>query len=99
MMESISKQEERMAITSQHVTGFAAGLGVSALTFYLYKKNQAKVDQFLSDRGIQVSSLMERDPQSMSLKELVKAKEDLEDMIAEREYEENQPAEEKSPKA
>ena len=35
---------------------------------------------------------MERDPQSMSLKELIKAKEDLEDMIAEREYDESQNA-------
>lgn len=87
-----------MAITSQHVTGFAAGLGVSTLTFYIYKKNQAKVDQFLSDHGIKVSSLIERDPQSMSLKELVKAKEDLEDMIAEREFEENQSTKKKSSK-
>ncbi len=79
-----------MAINSQHVTGFAVGLGASALAFYLYKKNQAKVDQFLNDHGIQVSSLIERDPDSMSLKELIKAKEDLEDMIAEREYEEKQ---------
>ncbi len=75
-----------MAISSQHVTGFVAGLGVSALSFYLYKKNQAKVDQFLDDHGIQVLSVMARDPESMSLKELVKAKEDLEDMIAEREH-------------
>ncbi len=81
-----------MAISAQHVTGFVAGLGVSALTFYLYKKNQAKVDQFLSDHGIQVSSVMSRDPESMSLKDLVKAKEDLEDVIAEREHEESQAA-------
>lgn len=86
-----------MAINSQHVTGLAVGLGVSALTFYVYKKNQAKVDQFLSDHGIQVSSLIERDPDSMSLKELIKAKEDLEDMIAEREYEEKQSDKEKQP--
>lgn len=85
-----------MAITSQHVTGFAAGLGLSALGFYLYKKNQTKVDQFLSEHGIQVSSLMERDLQSMSLKELIKAKEDLEDLIAEREYEESQVGKKKS---
>jgi hypothetical protein len=85
-----------MAITSQHVTGFAAGLGLSALGFYLYKKNQALVDNFLSQHGIQVSSLLERDPNSMSLKELVKAKEDLEDMIAEREYEEGEKMQEKS---
>lgn len=87
-----------MAITSQHVTGFAAGLGFSALTFYLYKKNQAKVDQFLSEHGIQMSSLVERDPQAMSLKELIKAKEDLEDMIAEKEYEETQSEKKKSSK-
>ncbi|CAB5086245.1 hypothetical protein D3OALGA1CA_4072 [Olavius algarvensis associated proteobacterium Delta 3] len=87
-----------MAITSQHVTGFVAGVGVSALTFYLYKKNQAKVDQFLDDHGIQVSSFMERDPQSMSLTELIKAKEDLEDMIAEREYEESDTTKEKTSK-
>ncbi len=86
-----------MAINSQHVTGFAVGLGVSALTFYLYKKNQAKVDQFLSDHGIQVSALIERDPESMSLIELIKAKEDLEDMIAEREYEEKQSDTKKQP--
>ena len=83
-----------MAISSHHVTGFVAGLGVSALSFYLYKKNQAKVDQFLNDHGIQVSSVMARDPESMSLKELVKAKEDLEDLIAEREYAERQASEE-----
>ena len=87
-----------MAITSQHVTGFAVGLGVSTLTFYIYKKNQAKVDQFLSDHGINVSSFIERDPQSMSLKELIKAKEDLEDMIAEREYEANHSTKKESPK-
>ena len=79
-----------MAISSQPLTGFVECLGVSALTFYLYKKNQAKVDQFLNDHGIQVSSVMARDPESMSIKELVKAKEDLEDMIAEREHGERQ---------
>jgi translation initiation factor 2B subunit (eIF-2B alpha/beta/delta family) len=87
-----------MAITSQHVTGFVAGLGFSALTFYIYKKNQPKVDQFLSEHGIQMSSLVERDPQSMSLKELIKAKEGLEDMIAEREYEAKQSEKKKSTK-
>lgn len=79
-----------MRITSQHMVGFAAGMGVSALGFYLYKKNQTKVDQFLSEHGIQVTSLLERDPKSMSIKELIKAKEDLEDLIAEKEYEEKQ---------
>jgi hypothetical protein len=97
-MEEPFRQEESMAITSQHVTGFVAGLGFSALTFYLYKKNQPKVDRFLSEHGIQMSSLVERDPKSMSLKELIKAKEDLEDIIAEREYEEKQSESKKSSK-
>jgi hypothetical protein len=35
-----------MAITSQHVTGFAAGLGFSALTFYIYKKTSPKLISF-----------------------------------------------------
>ena len=79
-----------MAINSQHVTGFAVGIGASALGFYLYKKNQSKVDQFLRDRGIQVSSLMQNDPRTMSLKDLIRAKEELEDIIAEKEYEAGQ---------
>ena len=87
-----------MAITSQHVVGFAAGIGLSAFGFYLYKKNQGRVDQFLSEHGIQVTSLLERNPKSMSLKELIKAKEDLEDMIAEREYEAKQAEEQTSSK-
>jgi hypothetical protein len=79
-----------MAINSQHITGFAVGIGASALGFYLYKKNQSKVDQFLRDRGIQVSSLMQNDPRTMSLKDLIRAKEELEDIIAEKEYEAGQ---------
>lgn len=79
-----------MAINSQHVTGFAVGIGASALGFYLYKKNQAIVDQFLRDRGIKISSLLETDPRSMSVKDLIKAKEELEDIIAEKEYEATQ---------
>ena len=75
-----------MAINSQHVTGFAAGVGLSALGFYLYKRNQSKVDAFLGQHGIQLSSAMEKNPQSMSLKELIMAKEELEDMIAEKEF-------------
>ena len=79
-----------MAINSQHVTGFAIGIGVSALGFYMYKKNQSKVDQFLRDRGIQISSFLEKDPRTMSVKDLIRAKEELEDIIAEKEYETGQ---------
>jgi hypothetical protein len=79
-----------MAINSQHVTGFAIGLGASALGFYLYKRNQSKVDTFLGEHGIQISSAFEKDPKSMSLKELILAKEELEDLIAEKEFAEKE---------
>jgi hypothetical protein len=75
-----------MAVNSQHLTGFAIGLGASALGFYLYKRNQSKVDAFLGQHGIQIASAFEKDPQSMTLKELIMAKEELEDLIAEREF-------------
>jgi len=75
-----------MAINSQHVTGFVAGIGVSALGFYLYKRNQSKVDAFLGQHGIQLSSALEKDHQNMTLKELIMAKEELEDLIAEKEF-------------
>ena len=73
-----------MAITSQHITGFAVGFGVASLGFYLYKRNQAQIDQFLRRQGIQVSSPGTEDPASMTLEELVAEKERLEDLIAER---------------
>ncbi|CAB1063230.1 hypothetical protein D1BOALGB6SA_8013 [Olavius sp. associated proteobacterium Delta 1] len=79
-----------MAINSQHVTGFVAGIGVSALGFYLYKRNQSKVDAFLGNHGIQLSSPLEKDPQSMTLKELFLAKEELEDLIAEKEFDQKE---------
>ena len=75
-----------MGISSQHITGFAVGLGASAVGFYLYKKNQSKIDAFLSEHGIEISSAFEKDPKSMTLKELIMAKEELEDMIAEKEF-------------
>jgi len=79
-----------MAINSQHVVGFAAGIGVSALGFYLYKRNQSKVDAFLGNHGIQISSSVEKDPKSMTLKELILAKEELEDLIAEKEFDQKE---------
>ncbi len=75
-----------MAVNSQHVTGFAVGIGVSALGFYLYRRNQSKVDAFLGKYGIQLASSMDKDPKTMTLKELILAKEELEDMIAEKEF-------------
>lgn len=86
-----------MAINSHHVTGFAVGLGVSAMGFYMYKRYQSKVDAFLGEHGIQISSAFEKDPQSMTVKELIQAKEELEDMIAEKEF--NEKEEKKAKKA
>ena len=72
-------------ITSQHITGFAVGLGVSALGFYLYKKNQPQIDDFLRRQGINLPTQGSRDESSMTLEELIADKERLEDLIAERE--------------
>ena len=72
-------------ITSQHITGFVVGIGVAGLGFYLYKKNQHQVDEFLRRQGIQLPALSSKDYASMSLQDLVAEKEKLEDLIAERE--------------
>jgi len=74
-----------MAINSNHVTGFAVGLGVAAVGFYIYKKNQAKVDEWLRSQGISVPGSPGVDAGGMSLEDLVREKERLEDLIAERE--------------
>lgn len=82
-----------MAINSDHITGFAVGVGVSAVGFYMYKKNQSRVDEWLRAQGIQVGGSASREVSSMSLEELVAEKERLEDVIAEREYaEKSEPA-------
>ena len=74
-----------MQIKTEHLVGLAAGVGVSALGIWMYKKNQHKVNAFLEEHGIRLSPLLEKDPRSMTLKELVLAKEELEDLIAEKE--------------
>lgn len=72
-------------MNSQHVTGFVIGLGAAGLGYYLYKKNQDQVDTFLKSQGIELPTGNDKDPESMSLEELVGEKERLEDIIAERE--------------
>ncbi|MBD3177736.1 MAG: hypothetical protein GF320_21390 [Armatimonadia bacterium] len=73
-----------MAITSQHLTGFAVGLGVAGMGLYLYRQNQAEVDAWLSSQGIELPGAAATNPEAMSLEELVREKERLEDLIAER---------------
>jgi hypothetical protein len=74
-----------MDIRTEHLVGFVAGAAVAAGGFYLYKKNQAQVDGWLRQQGINVPSRVAADPATMSLEELVGEKERLEDIIAERE--------------
>jgi hypothetical protein len=76
-----------MAITSEHVTGFVAGLGVASLGLYIYKNNQAQIDEWLRRQSINLPfpSFQAKDQSGMSLEELLREKERLEDLIAERE--------------
>ena len=75
-----------MPVTSQHVTGFVVGLGVAAAGFYFYKMNQKQVDAWLESQGVHLPGASASDYSSMTLEELVRQKENLEDLIAEREY-------------
>ena len=75
-----------MALNSQHVTGFVIGLGSAAVLYYLYKKNQPQIDEFLSQQGIQMpKSGADKDVAIMTVEELTAEKERLEDLIAEKE--------------
>ena len=74
-----------MSVTSEHVTGFAVGIGAAALGFYLYKKNQSQVETWLRQQGINVPQSDSKKASAMSLEELMREKEQLEDLIAERE--------------
>jgi hypothetical protein len=88
-----------MAIRGEHLTGFAIGIGASAVGYYIYKKNQTKVNAFLAEHGINIASVFEKDPKAMTLKELILAKEELEDLIAEKEHTEKEEKKSKKMKA
>jgi len=79
-----------MIITRTHLTGFAVGVGVCAVGYYLYKKNEDKVDQLLRNQGIDIPVSAKKDYNSMTLEELVGQKERIEDLIAEKEMIKNQ---------
>lgn len=74
-----------MIITKEHLVGFAAGVGVSAAAYYVYKKNQVKVDDFIEKHKIAVDSHADRPYEELSLEELMFEKEKIEDLIAEKE--------------
>jgi hypothetical protein len=73
-----------MDIDSNHITGFVVGLGASALGFYLYKKNQQMVDQWLRQQGINIPVGEAQNTAGMTTEDLMREKERLEDLIAER---------------
>lgn len=76
-----------MSITSDHVAGFVVGIGVAALGLYLYKKNESQIDEWLRRQSINfpLSGFQAKDQSGMSLEELLRDKERLEDLIAEHE--------------
>ncbi len=76
-----------MNITSEHVTGLILGVGISALGFYLYKKNEGQVNEWLRSQSINFpfSASPAKEQSGMSVEELLREKERLEDLIAERE--------------
>ncbi|MCG8634723.1 MAG: hypothetical protein MI863_12900 [Desulfobacterales bacterium] len=74
-----------MKLNSSHVIGFAAGVAASAACFYFYKRNQAEFDAWLSEHGIEMAGHSGKNPENMTLEELMIEKELFEDIIAERE--------------
>jgi hypothetical protein len=74
-----------MDINSNHVAGFAVGVGAAALGFYLYKQNQERIDHWLRQQGIQLPQGGAKADSEASLQDLIREKERLEDLIAERE--------------
>ena len=72
-------------VKKEHLIGAVAGVGAVAVTYYLYKKNQNKIDDFLRKQGINVKSSNQTNYENMSLEEIVTVKENLEDLIAEKE--------------
>ena len=82
-----------MAITTDHLVGAAVGVGVAAVGFYLYKKNQDKIDDFLRAHGLDIPVNENQPLAKMNVEELATLKERVEDMIAEREQAAAAPAE------
>ena len=66
------------------VKGILIGVGVSALGFCAYKHNEEKVDDFLRRHGVKVKSPA-AGFETMSVEDLIRTKETIEDLIAEKE--------------
>ena len=66
------------------VKGILIGVGVSVVGFCAYKHNEDKVDDFLRRHGVNVKSPA-AGFETMSVEDLMRTKETIEDLIAEKE--------------
>ena len=69
---------------NQLVKGILIGVGASIVGFCAYKHNEDKVDDFLRRHGVNVKSPA-AGFETMSVEELMRTKETIEDLIAEKE--------------
>ena len=69
---------------NQLVKGILIGVGASIVGFCAYKHNEDKVDDFLRRHGVKVKSPA-AGFETMSVEDLMRTKETIEDMIAEKE--------------
>ena len=65
------------------VKGILIGVGVSAVGFCAYKHNEEKADNFLRRHGVNVKSPA-AGFETMSVEDLMRTKETIEDLIAEK---------------
>ena len=72
---------------SPMVKGILLGVGVSAVGFDAYKHNEEKVDNFLRSHGVKVKTPT-AGFETMSVEDLMRTKESIEDLIAEKEQQE-----------
>ncbi len=72
---------------SPMVKGVLIGVGVSAVGFYAYKHNEEKVDNFMRRHGMNVKTPA-AGFETMSVEDLMRTKETIEDLIAEKEMQE-----------
>ena len=72
---------------SPMVKGILIGVGVSAVGFYAYKHNEEKVDNFLRSHGVKVKTPT-AGFETMSVEDLMRTSESIEDLIAEKEQQE-----------
>ncbi len=86
-------------MTRDYILGAALGVGLAATGFYLYKKNQNKIDDILRSHGMDIPVNENKALDSMSIEELASMKEKIEDLIAERELAAKEQTQDEKPKA